>query len=261
MRALGVRFGMEAVYLPALIKPKPAGLRALLVVDPQWISGPAGPLRPGCVGGARYRRRTFASTPLAAIPSSAGGPSGSTCWTAWRSRSPVPRAKDRSSSPRRCSRLSGSRRSRPVRYWAIWATARGTARDGTRFARAERKRAAAKRLPADARPVLALRQAPGAQGSPHDRRRHTGRQVALVCPAVQEPDEGEPALPGRDGSGWTDGSIRKADHRVAPGDVLTVPTARDIRVVRVLAVGTRRGPPAEARSLYETVPPARAGAP
>ena len=30
MRALGVRFGMEAVFLPALIKPKPAGLRALL---------------------------------------------------------------------------------------------------------------------------------------------------------------------------------------------------------------------------------------
>lgn len=49
--------------------------------------------------------------------------------------------------------------------------------------------------------------------------------------------------------------IRKADHRVMPGNVLTVPTARDIRVVRVLAVGTRRGPPAEARSLYETIPP------
>lgn len=49
--------------------------------------------------------------------------------------------------------------------------------------------------------------------------------------------------------------IRKADHRVTPGDVLTVPTARDIWVIRVLAVGTRRGPPAEARMLYETVPP------
>lgn len=30
MRALGVRFGIEAIYLPALIKPRPAGLRALL---------------------------------------------------------------------------------------------------------------------------------------------------------------------------------------------------------------------------------------
>ena len=49
--------------------------------------------------------------------------------------------------------------------------------------------------------------------------------------------------------------IRKADHRVTPGSVLTVPTARDIRVVRVLSVGIRRGPPAEARSLYETIPP------
>ena len=49
--------------------------------------------------------------------------------------------------------------------------------------------------------------------------------------------------------------IRKADYRVAPGSVLTVPTAREIRVVRVLAVGTRRGPPDEARRLYETIPP------
>ena len=48
---------------------------------------------------------------------------------------------------------------------------------------------------------------------------------------------------------------RKADHRVAPGSVLTVPMPREIRVVRVLAVGTRRGPPEEARQLYETIPP------
>ncbi len=49
--------------------------------------------------------------------------------------------------------------------------------------------------------------------------------------------------------------IAKADHRVAPGNVLTVPTAREIRVVRVLAVGARRGPAAKARLLYETIPP------
>ncbi len=54
--------------------------------------------------------------------------------------------------------------------------------------------------------------------------------------------------------------IRKADHRVAPGSVLTVPISREIQVVRVLAVGTRRGPPDEARSLYETIPPRSAPA-
>ncbi len=41
MRALGVRFGMEAIYLPALIKPKPAGLRALL-----WSIHRGFPVRP-----------------------------------------------------------------------------------------------------------------------------------------------------------------------------------------------------------------------
>ena len=52
--------------------------------------------------------------------------------------------------------------------------------------------------------------------------------------------------------------IRKADHRVSPGSVLTVPMPCEIRVVRVLALGTRRGPPDEARGLYETIPPASA---
>ena len=65
----------------------------------------------------------------------------------------------------------------------------------------------------------------------------------------------------REGRVRVDGRvIRKADHRVAPGSVLTVPTAREIQVVRVLAVGTRRGPPDEARMLYETIPPRSASA-
>jgi ribosome-associated heat shock protein Hsp15 len=37
---------------------------------------------------------------------------------------------------------------------------------------------------------------------------------------------------------------------VRVGDVLTFPLGNAIRVVRVLALGKRRGPPAEARSLY-----------
>lgn len=37
---------------------------------------------------------------------------------------------------------------------------------------------------------------------------------------------------------------------VGPGDTLTVPHGTRIRLLRVLACGTRRGPPAEAAALY-----------
>ncbi len=47
--------------------------------------------------------------------------------------------------------------------------------------------------------------------------------------------------------------VRKAHHAVRVGDVLTVPAGRDIRVVRVRSLGTRRGPPAEARTLYDEI--------
>lgn len=45
--------------------------------------------------------------------------------------------------------------------------------------------------------------------------------------------------------------VDKAHHPVRVGDVLTFPQARTVRAVRVLALGTRRGPPAEARRLYD----------
>ena len=44
--------------------------------------------------------------------------------------------------------------------------------------------------------------------------------------------------------------MAKPGHDVRPGDVLTFPQADHIRVVRVLAPGTRRGPADEARTLY-----------
>lgn len=54
------------------------------------------------------------------------------------------------------------------------------------------------------------------------------------------------------------GIIRLNGHRVdkcsavvGPGDVLTLPRGRDVAVVRVLAIAPRRGPPAQARLLYE----------
>ncbi len=40
-------------------------------------------------------------------------------------------------------------------------------------------------------------------------------------------------------------------HIVRPGDVLTIGFEHQIRVVRILAAGDRRGPADEARALYE----------
>lgn len=45
--------------------------------------------------------------------------------------------------------------------------------------------------------------------------------------------------------------VTRAHHPVKVGDVLTFPVARRICVVRVLALGARRGPAVEARTLYE----------
>lgn len=49
--------------------------------------------------------------------------------------------------------------------------------------------------------------------------------------------------------------VSKAHHRVRVGDVLTFPQGRYIRVVKVLALGARRGPAPEARALYEDLKP------
>ncbi len=50
-------------------------------------------------------------------------------------------------------------------------------------------------------------------------------------------------------------AITKAHHLVRIGDVLTFAQGRYIRVVKVLALGTRRGPATEARTLYEDLKP------
>ena len=47
----------------------------------------------------------------------------------------------------------------------------------------------------------------------------------------------------------------KAGHALAVGDVLTFPQGRQIRVVRVLALGVRRGPATEAQALYADLAP------
>lgn len=49
--------------------------------------------------------------------------------------------------------------------------------------------------------------------------------------------------------------VRKAHHALKPGDVLTFPLGLNIRVIKVLALGERRGPATEARALYQDLSP------
>lgn len=51
--------------------------------------------------------------------------------------------------------------------------------------------------------------------------------------------------------------IQKANHAVQPGDVLTFPLGPHIRVIRIAALGTRRGPASEAQALYADLDPPR----
>ena len=53
--------------------------------------------------------------------------------------------------------------------------------------------------------------------------------------------------------------IDKPGRAVTPGDVLTFALGAEVRVVRVLACGTRRGPAQEAATLYEDLAPRAAG--
>ncbi|MEL6413818.1 MAG: RNA-binding S4 domain-containing protein [Pseudomonadota bacterium] len=46
----------------------------------------------------------------------------------------------------------------------------------------------------------------------------------------------------------------KAGQRVGPGDVLTFYKAKTIETVEILDIGVRRGPAAEAQTLYRRLP-------
>ena len=46
-------------------------------------------------------------------------------------------------------------------------------------------------------------------------------------------------------------AVTKANHLIRAGDTIAVPQGAFRRTVRVLALGARRGPAAEARGLYE----------
>ena len=47
--------------------------------------------------------------------------------------------------------------------------------------------------------------------------------------------------------------VKKAHYVVRVGNVLTFPKARDIRVIRIDALGERRGPASEAQTLYTEI--------
>jgi ribosome-associated heat shock protein Hsp15 len=47
--------------------------------------------------------------------------------------------------------------------------------------------------------------------------------------------------------------IGKPSHEVGPGDILTLAVHGRVRVVKVLAIATRRGSASEAQTLYESM--------
>jgi ribosome-associated heat shock protein Hsp15 len=47
--------------------------------------------------------------------------------------------------------------------------------------------------------------------------------------------------------------VERAHQRVGVGDVLVVPLAGGVRVIELLCLPNRRGPPAEARTCYRTL--------
>lgn len=49
--------------------------------------------------------------------------------------------------------------------------------------------------------------------------------------------------------------IKKSSDTVRIGDILTFAQGNEIRVIRVLNLGTRRGPAQEAQSLYKDITP------
>jgi len=50
-------------------------------------------------------------------------------------------------------------------------------------------------------------------------------------------------------------TVAKAHYGLKIGDVLTFPLGPHVRIIAVRDLGTRRGPPAEARTLYEDLEP------
>ena len=52
--------------------------------------------------------------------------------------------------------------------------------------------------------------------------------------------------------------VAKPNHTVRPDDVLTFAQGHHVRIIRVVALGVRRGPATEARALYDDLAPPEA---
>jgi len=50
-------------------------------------------------------------------------------------------------------------------------------------------------------------------------------------------------------------AVRKSRHAVQPGDVVTFAKGPYVRVIEIIALGTRRGPASEAQMLYRDLNP------
>jgi ribosome-associated heat shock protein Hsp15 len=61
------------------------------------------------------------------------------------------------------------------------------------------------------------------------------------------------------GEGETRVRVGKAAQTVKPGDVVTFPKGTGLKIVRVVDLGTRRGPAPEAQALYEDLTPPPSG--
>ncbi|WP_404479522.1 RNA-binding S4 domain-containing protein [Novosphingobium sp. BL-52-GroH] len=71
-------------------------------------------------------------------------------------------------------------------------------------------------------------------------------RLARTRPVAQAmAEEGHIRLNGR--------RIDRSHQKIAPGDVLTVPIAAEVRVIEVLSLPVRRGPSSEAQACYRVL--------
>ena len=78
--------------------------------------------------------------------------------------------------------------------------------------------------------------------------------MALVRALLQIPQPG-PSLIEQGAVRVNRVKIVRSSSGIAPGDVVTVAVHDRVRVLKVLGEGRRRGPPGEARELYEDLSP------
>jgi ribosome-associated heat shock protein Hsp15 len=80
-----------------------------------------------------------------------------------------------------------------------------------------------------------------------------GGQIRLAQAAASSGPAAAPEV-----KAGTPSLVAKASQTVRPGDVLTFPLGGQVRVIRILALGLRRGPAPEARTLYQDLTPPQA---